>query len=245
MRIPRHHVTVPLRLNTEVELDADSAHYLGKVLRLGAGQPLMLFNGRDGEFLGEISAVSKKQLRVLLTQQLPPCQADPVLPVHIGVGLSRGERMDFIVQKATELGVNTITPLFTEHGEVRLDEDRAGKRQAHWQKVAISACEQSTRCQVPEIARPMSLPDWLSQIQHRNGGCFVLDHRQQAGFPRDPKPAAVTLLSGPEGGLSTMELDLAINQHGFQPVRLGPRVLRTETAPLAALSLVQMLWGDF
>lgn len=243
MRISRHHVNTPLCLDTEIDLDPETAHYLSKVLRLGTGHPLILFNGRDGEFLGELTAVSKRQVRVLLRQQLPPCQADPVLPVHIGVGLSRGERMDFLIQKATELGVSTITPLFTEHCEVRLDEDRAGKRQAHWQKVAISACEQSTRCRVPEIALPASLPDWLA-LPHE-GECFVLDHRQSSGFPANIQPAAVTLLSGPEGGLSAAEIDLAVTRHGFRPLRLGPRVLRTETAPLAALSVVQALWGDF
>jgi len=171
------------------------------------------------------------------------------LPFILGWGSRAGSAWIFSSRrpKATELGVSSITPLFTERCEVRLNDDRAGKRQQHWQRVAISACEQSTRCSVPEIALPVALGEWLGLNHTQNQGncCFVLDHRQQAGFPRALEPTAVTLLSGPEGGLSEVELDLATSEHGFQPIRLGPRVLRTETAPLAALSIVQSLWGDF
>ncbi|MEX1198770.1 MAG: 16S rRNA (uracil(1498)-N(3))-methyltransferase [Pseudohongiellaceae bacterium] len=242
MRIPRVYLPQPLRINESLELSGEVAHYIGTVLRLKAGATVALFNGDDGECLAELQDISKKQAR-LLPRETVENHADPVLPVHIGIGLSRGDRMDIVIQKCTELGVTSVTPLFTERCEVKLDERRAEKRQAHWQKVAVSATEQSGRCRVPTVHDPLSLADWLRQP--RSGCSLVLDPRAETRLtlPPDRGPEPVTLLSGPEGGLTDEEVRLA-SDSGFTPATLGPRILRTETAPLAAVSILQYLAGD-
>lgn len=242
MRIPRVFIPEPLLIGQPLELSGDIAHYIGTVLRLKAGNTVALFNGDDGEFLAELQDVSKKQAR-LLPREAVDNHADPTLPVHIGIGLSRGDRMDTVIQKSTELGVSRVTPLFTERCEVKLDERRAAKRQAHWQKVAISATEQSGRCRVPVIEAPLAMTDWL-QLSHP-GCCLVLDPYAQARLTLSPDhgQGPVTLLSGPEGGLTDEEIRAAAGQ-GFLPMTLGPRILRTETAPLAAVSILQYLVGD-
>ena len=240
MRLSRLYCGSDLSAEALLTLGEDHAHYLGKVLRVKPGQMLALFNGRDGEFSGEIISIGKRDLQVKLGSA---CNRQPeqLLPVHIGLGLSRGERMDYAIQKATELGVTHITPLFTEFSEVRLDSDRADKRTSHWQKVAISASEQCGRCTVPEIVNPIPLNEWISQVPRGQG--FTLDHTGTAGFIGD-RPPVVFLLIGPEGGTSDEEKQLA-NRAGFTMVRLGPRVLRTETAPVVALTALQLRWGDF
>jgi 16S rRNA (uracil1498-N3)-methyltransferase len=166
---------------------------------------------------------------------------DSALPVHIGLGLSRGERMDYAIQKATELGVHSVTPLFTEHSEVRLSSERADKRSIHWQKVAVSASEQCGRCTVPEVHNPLELAEWVKQVPAGQG--FLLDHSGETGF-KGNAPEQVFLLIGPEGGISATEKALALAA-GFNCVRLGPRILRTETAPVVALTALQLQWGDF
>ena len=239
MRLSRLYCESNLGAEALLTLGEDHAHYLGKVLRVKPGHQLVLFNGTHGEFDAEVISIGKRELQVTLGN----CQRQPeqLLPVHIGLGLSRGERMDYAIQKATELGVTHITPLFTEFSEVRLDSDRADKRIAHWQKVAISASEQCGRCTVPEIFNPMPVKEWVSQVPRGQG--FMLDHTGTAGFTGD-RPAVVYLLIGPEGGTSNDEKQLA-NYAGFTMVRLGPRVLRTETAPVVALTALQLRWGDF
>lgn len=243
MRIPRVYLSHPLRINEPLELSGDIAHYIGTVLRLKAGSTVALFNGDDGEFLAELQDVSKKHAR-LLPRETVENRADPRLPIHIGIGLSRGDRMDIVIQKSTELGVSRVTPLFTERCEVKLDDRRAAKRQAHWQKVAVSATEQSGRCKVPVIEAPTLMSDWLQQPHP--GCCLVLDPYAKARLtlPPDHGRSPVTLLSGPEGGLTEEEVRAATRQ-GFTPMTLGPRILRTETAPLAAISILQYLAGDF
>ena len=242
MRIPRIYCPAALSESLLLSLDTEIANYIGKVLRMSVGDRLSLFNGQDGEFSAELVSLSRHSIEVRLGVAVA-CQADPALHVHIGLGLSRGERMDYAVQKATELGVAEITPLFSERCEVKLAEDRAGKRLQHWRKVAISACEQSGRCQVPQLHAPVTLGEWLQA--RREGGCFVLDQHGSQGFPRHASTfSQITLLSGPEGGLTEQEVAQA-EAAGFIRVKLGARILRTETAPLVALSLVQHLWGDF
>jgi 16S rRNA (uracil1498-N3)-methyltransferase len=239
MRLSRLYCESDLGEDALLTLGEDHAHYLGKVLRVKPGHKLVLFNGRDGEFTAEVISIGKRDLQL----KLGSCQRHPeqLLPVHIGLGLSRGERMDYAIQKATELGVTHVTPLFTEHSEVRLDADRADKRTSHWQKVAISASEQSGRCTVPVINNPVPVKDWISQVPQGQG--FTLDHTGTAGFVGE-RPPAVFLLIGPEGGTSDDEKQQA-NDAGFTLVRLGPRVLRTETAPVVALTALQLRWGDF
>lgn len=232
-------------------LRGDAAHYLGTVLRARVGQPVAVFNGRDGEFHGEIAAVRKREVDIVL-EPGPVVAPETLLTVHIGLGLSRGERMDYAVQKATELGVTDITPLFTEFSEVKLDAARAQKRTDHWQKIAVSASEQCGRCHVPTIHTPAALSEWVASV--RDTTAFLLDHNGAPGFSaaagRDSsdteseRPDAIALLIGPEGGISENESALALAAN-FKAVRLGPRILRTETAPVVALTALQLLWGDF
>ena len=186
------------------------------------------------------TAVSKKQLSVLV-QGFIASDTDSALQVHLGQCLSRGERMDYAIQKATELGVTQLTPLFSERCEVRLNTERLNKRTQHWQQVAVSASEQSLRCSVPAVESAQHLTNWVSSIQADLK--LVLDPRAAQPLSSFAAPTSVALLIGPEGGLSDQEVAQAAAA-GFLPIALGPRVLRTETAPIAALSLLQYLWGD-
>ena len=241
MRVSRVHTPCALNEGMQLVLDDDTAHYLSKVLRLRPQDRVSLFNALDGEFEGVIQQVGKRSVTVQLEDQVP-CLANPTLAIHLGLGLSRGERMDYAIQKATEAGVSSITPLMTERCEVRLNEERKESRVTHWEKVAISACEQGGRTQIPLIHSPQILSDWLALP--RPGRAFVLDFSGQSGLPREKAPEAVTFFIGPEGGLSTDEVKAAMAA-GFECLRLGPRVLRTETAPVVAIALAQQLWGDY
>lgn len=241
MRLSRIHTPQTLITGSTVQLADDAAHYVGKVLRLRAGEMLALFNGNDGEHLCKIVGVEKKGVIVQLVSVVQN-SSDPALPIYLGLGLSRGERMDYAIQKATEAGVSSITPLLTERCEVKLKGERVDNRLTHWNRIAISASEQSGRCIVPTLETPVTLQEWL--VRERCGVSFVLDHRGSQGYPGAINPAAVTLLVGPEGGLSDEEVVQA-TRHSFQSVRLGPRVLRTETAPVIAIALAHYLWGDF
>ncbi len=241
MRLSRIHTPQTLTAGATLQLAEEAAHYVGKVLRLRSGDMLTLFNGHDGEHLAEVVGVDKKSVTVRLVNTVQN-RADPVLPIHLGLGLSRGERMDYAIQKATEAGVSSIIPLLTERCEVKLKGERVDNRLSHWTRIAISACEQSGRCVVPVVETPLPLSEWL--VRTRVGVSFVLDHHGPLGFPGTSNPEAVTLLIGPEGGLSDEEVTAA-QGHGFQAVRLGPRVLRTETAPVIAIAIAQQLWGDY
>jgi 16S rRNA (uracil1498-N3)-methyltransferase len=241
MRLSRIYTTQSLSPNISLELGDEPAHYISKVLRLRPGDELLLFNGTDGEYLAQIHTVEKKSLTLRLHERRANA-SDPLLAIHLGLGLSRGERMDYAIQKATEAGVGSITPLFTERCEVKLKQDRIENRLQHWERIAISACEQSGRCRIPIIHTPLSLGDWLAKPVIGTG--FVLDHKGTDCFASTQHPDAVTLLIGPEGGLTQAEIDQATSC-GFQPTRLGPRVLRTETAPLIAIAIIQHLWGDY
>lgn len=240
MRLSRIYTTQALHSGASVVLEDDVAHYLGKVLRLRPGEQVALFNGRDGEHLAELTHVDKRTVTVQLLA-VRECHADPQLRIHLGLGLSRGERMDYAVQKATEAGVTTITPLLSERCEVKIKGERVDNRLQHLERIAISACEQSGRCAVPDVLAPVSLQEWLGR--ERQGACFVLDHRGAFCMTAASAPTDVTLLIGPEGGLSDAEVQAA-GAAGFLSVRLGPRVLRTETAPVVAIALAQYLWGD-
>lgn len=224
----------------QLELSESVAQHALKVLRMREGERLRLFNGQGLEFLAELLPASRRSAQARLLESIPQ-HSESSLRIELGQALSRGERMDFAIQKATELGCAQITPLFTERCEVRLDAQRQDKRQRHWQQIAISACEQSQRQVIPEIAHPVPLQDWLSDCQADLK--LVLDPHQALSLGEHPRPQSIALLIGPEGGLSAEEIELARNQ-GFLPLTLGPRVLRTETAPVAACAILQYLWGD-
>ncbi|MGA6098135.1 16S rRNA (uracil(1498)-N(3))-methyltransferase [Stutzerimonas marianensis] len=238
MRMSRFFIDAPLALGV-VALPEASAHYISRVLRLNQGAAVQLFDGSGMEFLGELIEVGKRQVSVNLHEQFAG-QPEPRLQIHLGQGLSRGERMDWAIQKATELGVAQITPIISERCEVRLNDERADKRLAHWRQVAISACEQCGRSVIPVIHAPRPLPQWLPV----EADLKLVLHPVAEPLSTHPSPGALAFLIGPEGGLSEDEVKQAM-QAGFHPARLGPRVLRTETAPVVALSVAQQLWGDF
>lgn len=239
MRLSRFFIDAPLSLGQH-ELPEAQAHYIGRVLRLSAGDVVQLFDGTGQEFLGELVDVGKKAVRVDLREPLPG-QAESPLRVHLGQGLSRGERMDWAIQKATELGVAQISPIVSERCEVRLKDERADKRLAHWRQVAISACEQCGRSVLPVIHPPVTLADWQRQVE---ADLKLVLHPVAEPLASHARPRSLAFLIGPEGGLTEAEVDAA-KAAGFHAARLGPRVLRTETAPVVALSVAQQLWGDF
>jgi len=240
MRISRIFCPYPLAPNVELVLEGQTAHYLTKVLRLSVAAPLVLFNGNGSEYAATVTHVDKKTCTVLPGAESQPA-VESALHTVLGLGISRGERMDYAIQKATELGVNVIAPLFTEHCEVRLNDERKEKRQEHWQQVAISACEQSGRVRVPQVLAPQALASWVKSKPAEL--CLVLDHHHTAKLEGSKPAGGVALLIGPEGGLAPAEIQVALAA-GFKGIALGKRVLRTETAPVAALSVLQYLWEE-
>ena len=239
MRLSRFFIDAPLSLGQH-ELPEAQAHYIGRVLRHAAGDAVQLFDGSGQEYLGALIEVGKKAVRVELREQLAG-QAESPLRIHLGQGLSRGERMDWAIQKATELGVSEITPIVSERCEVRLKDERADKRLAHWRQVAISACEQCGRSVLPVIHAPITLAEWQAHVQAE---LKLVLHPVAAPLESHARPHNLAFLIGPEGGLSEAEVEQA-KAAGFHAARLGPRVLRTETAPVVALAVAQQLWGDF
>jgi len=240
VRVSRFYLDTPLS-EGEQTLTGDVAHYIGRVLRLGPGAKVQIFNGSGEEWPGEVMAAGKREVLVKL-QAAVAGMAESPLHTHLGQTMSRGERMDWAIQKAVELGVSEITPLFTERCEVKLQGERADKRQAHWQQVAVSACEQCGRSVVPTVHPPTNLQEWMGQLDSELK--LVLHHRTEQDLDQLPPPASLALLIGPEGGLSAAEIQQA-ETAGFIAARFGPRVLRTETAPVVALSMAQQRWGDF
>ncbi|MEX2469364.1 MAG: 16S rRNA (uracil(1498)-N(3))-methyltransferase, partial [Pseudohongiellaceae bacterium] len=240
MRVSRVFVEVGLAPGDTLTLDRETSHYLASVLRLQRGDPVRVFNGRDGEFSAEITAVSRQAVSLALGERLRDAAPSP-LHIHLALGLSRGDRMDFAIQKATELGVGAITPLYSEFGEVRIKQAaRLENKLRHWRRIAVSACEQSGRLQVPEIAAPQALAEWLQTP--RQGLRLLLDPSGVAALGAQPTAEHIALVIGPEGGFSPGELALAAEQD-YTLVHLGPRILRTETAPVAALSVLQYCYG--
>ena len=240
MRISRFYLPQALSPGATVRLDGDSAHYLRTVLRLKNGAELTVFNGEGGEFPAIVVEAHKEAVSVALGE-FKPAEAESPLHTHLGLGVSRGERMDLAIQKAVELGVSAITPLLTERCVVRLDEDRKEQRLRHWRKVVQNACEQCGRNRLPPLHEPVSLEDWA---ENQSGLRLFLDPygaHSLRGLPRPSEP--IRLLSGPEGGFAEHERQSALAA-GFIGLRLGPRVLRTETAALAALAAIQTVWGD-
>lgn len=243
MRIPRIYQTsmVPWQLGAEIELDPEAAHHVGRVLRMSAGQPIELFNGDGHNYAATITTIAKRGISVKIVEVAPNPTESP-LQVHLAQGISRGERMDFVLQKSVELGVYEITPLFTERCTVKLSGERLLKKQQQWQRIVISACEQSGRSFVPKVNLPLSMQQWLAQLP--KGLRLTLDPYATEPLQQlTEHPKQLTLLIGPEGGLTEDEVALA-SAHHFLPVHLGPRVLRTETAALTALSVIQYQFGD-
>lgn len=243
MRTPRVFHSSPLKGKERVALDPGAAKHLSTVLRLKAGAPLMLFDGSGFEFQGSIDQADKKNVWVTLSGMHGPAVESP-LQVTLAQGVSRGERMDYTVQKAVELGIAAIAPVLMERSVVKLDQDGGAKKREHWQGVAIGACEQSGRVRVPEVQAPLPLANFLADLP-QVGLKLLLDPLGGSTANVLPRPSdgKVLLLVGPEGGLSENERNLTARV-GFVGLKLGPRILRTETAALVALSLLQSQWGD-
>ncbi len=241
MATPRVFTDQALAEGAETALEPGPSHHLLKVLRLKPGAGLRLFNGRGGSFAAVLAGSRGQEARVAVGDFAPADHESP-LAIELAIGVSRGERMDWVVQKAVELGVAAIRPLVTERTEVRLSGERRVKKLDHWRQIAIAACEQCGRNRLPAIDAPQLLADWLPGAA---GLRLVLAPEATAALARVEveAPDAITLLIGPEGGLAAAEIDAAIAA-GFRAVGLGPRVLRTETAPLAALAICQARWGD-
>lgn len=233
---------VPLNEHAIIRLDENASHHLARVLRATMGDSIFLFNGNGNEYAAVIKHIDKKSVEVEITNE-KLCRNESPIAISLAQGIARGEKMDFIVQKAVELGVNQIFPLVTERCNVKLKGEREDKRLQHWQSVAISASEQCGRCLIPEVHAPRKLETWLSQI--KADICFVLSPHVEntLSLRKTTVVSSVALLIGPEGGLSEHEISVAI-QIGFQPLKLGPRILRTETATIAALTAMQVKFGD-
>lgn len=240
MRITRIHVTGPLHAGARIQLPPEAAHHAVVVLRLRPGALLELFDGTGGSHRGRITAMGKRTAEVQL-ESFDDGGREAPLPVTLVQAVSRGQHMDYTLQKAVELGVADIVPVLAARSNVRLDEARAERRLEHWRRIVIGACEQCGRNSVPGVTPPQTLESWLQEPPV--GTCLVLDPDAEQGLAAVTRPAALTLLSGPEGGLAPEELHMA-QDRGWRRVRLGPRILRTETAAVAALAACQALWGD-
>ncbi|MCL2523271.1 MAG: 16S rRNA (uracil(1498)-N(3))-methyltransferase [Betaproteobacteria bacterium] len=241
MNFPRFYCREALAPGARVELPAPVARHAARVLRLPPGAPMILFDGRGGEYLAHIERIERDRVLAGLADWREVERESP-LAVTLVQALQAGEKMDFTVQKAVELGVRDIVPVMSRRSVMRLSGDRAGRRVAHWQGVAAAACEQCGRNQVPLVAPLEKLENWLARPA--DGALRLMLAPQAERTLADLPPAnKVQLLIGGEGGLAPQEV-VAAELAGFQAVRLGPRVLRTETAGLAALAALQLLWGD-
>ncbi len=239
------HVGACLGPGTQVELPRELAHHLGRVLRLADGAMLSLFDGSGPAWLARLRLSHSGPATADIVDAIDDDRESP-LRVVLGQGLSSGDRMDITVQKAVELGVSGIAPLATARAVVKLSGDRADRRREHWQRIAIAACEQCRRSTVPSVSSVRPLRDWLASLPP-DAPKWLLCARDGQRLAELPPPTQGTtgfLLAGPEGGFSEEERALAV-EAGFLPVRLGPRVLRTETAAMTALAAMQTLWGDF
>jgi 16S rRNA (uracil1498-N3)-methyltransferase len=243
MRTIRIHVDQPLAAGSELDLPTQAAEHVARVLRMAPGDPLVLFNGDGCDYQAAILAVGKREVAVRVEQARAVANESP-LRLVLAQGVARGEKMDLIVQKATELGVARIVPLLTERSEVKLDAARAEKRLAHWRAVAASACEQSGRARVPALEPTQPLQAWLDGLAGDGALRLALlpEATRQAGALRFSEAGGL-LVVGPEGGLGERDV-AALDAAGFDGLRLGPRILRTETAGLAALAALQALHGD-
>ena len=242
MRLTRIYSEGPLTNGAVVSLSSAGAYHVSRVLRMRPGAPLIVFDGTGVDYPSEIVEVDGDNVSVQLRNQTPGTGESP-LKITLVQGISRGERMDWTLQKATELGVVGVAPVLTARSVVRLDEKQAAKKQAHWRAIVVGACEQCGRSKVPSVSAPVQLRDYFANVR-KDGMRLVLSPSAPASLAGIASlPSKVDLLIGPEGGLDDDEISAA-QKAGFMPVRLGPRVLRTETAGVVALTVLQALWGD-
>jgi 16S rRNA (uracil1498-N3)-methyltransferase len=244
MRLTRIHVPGPLAAGSEIALPAQAGEHLTRVLRLAAGAPFVMFDGRGGEYAAELSGGGKQVRARILSHD--PVERESPLDITLLQGVARGERMDLIVQKATELGVARIVPVLAERSVVKVDAKQRERKREHWQSIVVSACEQCGRNRVPSVADPLPLGDALGALPAGGTRCLLAADGSDSLSTVATRSAGsnLVLLIGPEGGLASVEQTFA-RSHGFIACRLGPRIMRTETAGLAALATLQAVAGDF
>lgn len=244
MRRTRVYYPHSLIQHEKITLDAIASHHLLHVLRKKIGDIIFLFDGEDAEYACTLVEINKKNIVAQVGKKFFPNTESPLL-IHLGQAISRGDRMDYAIQKSVELGIFSITPLITEFCQVTLSDDRMEKRIAHWQAIAVSAAEQSGRCAVPQVHMPVHFNDWVHHATSSTMDIKLICCPRQdetTDFPSvAPKNIALTI--GPEGGLSDLEIKQALSKH-FVLFSLGPRILRTETAATVAITLLQQKWGD-
>ena len=241
MRVPRIYHPEMIVAGSEIALSEEAANHVGRVLRMGAGQAIQLFDGTNQMFDAQITRADKKSVQVSILRGELDDRESP-LHIHLGQVMSRGEKMEFTIQKSIELGVSLITPLFSERCGVKLDAERLNKKLQQWQKIAVAACEQCGRNRVPEIRPVMDLEAWCAEEEQ--GLKLNLHPRASASINTLPLPVErVRLLIGPEGGLSAEEIAMTA-RYQFTDILLGPRVLRTETTALTAITALQVRFGD-
>jgi 16S rRNA (uracil1498-N3)-methyltransferase len=245
MRLTRVHVAGPLTSGTRITLEGNAASHITRVLRLRVGAALVLFDGSGGEYEASIDKAHGGTVTVAIGEHRAIERESP-LALTLAQGVSRGERMDLVVQKATELGVTHLVPVLTERSIVRLTAQQSDRKVNHWRAIAIAACEQCGRNRLPSVAAPVALAAFLREAPGAAAGgtrLLLSPEGTTALKLGHPRPTALTVLIGPEGGLTDEEEQAAVAA-GFSAVRLGPRVLRTETAAIAALALLQREFGD-
>ena len=241
MRLTRVYVEQPLVAGKSCVLEGSAANHIMRVLRLRDGDALTLFDGRGGEYSARITGFRRDSVQAEV-QEHRDVERESRLDLTLAQGISRGERMDWVMQKATELGVARIVPVITERTVVKLDARQGERKVEHWRAIVIAACEQSGRNRVPDVAAPRAFHELLRKDEHA-GRKLLLSPLGTLNARDLTLAGAATLLVGPEGGLSQDEQELAIGA-GFEQVRMGPRVLRTETAAIAALAILQHDFGD-
>lgn len=240
--MPRFYLPDPLHADTIISLPEASAHHAARVLRLSAGDAVTLFDGSGAEWPASISHIDRRAVEVHVHHAVPVERESP-LRITLAQGISSGERMDYTLQKAVELGITAIQPIACARSVVKLAGERADKRRSHWQNLVIAACEQCGRNRIPAVAAIAPLTSWLAQPDSTATRLMFAPEADHT-LHNLPRPAGpVIMLAGPEGGFAPHEYTAALAA-GFIPIRLGPRVLRTETAALAALAALQTLWGD-
>jgi 16S rRNA (uracil1498-N3)-methyltransferase len=234
-----------LELKHIVELEAQTHIHATKVLRLKVDDQFALFNGDGFDYVAKVIEISKHKTTVEIINQYEVNHESP-LKITLAQGLAAGDKMDWIIQKAVELGVHTIQPLLTERSIIKLDRERADKKLEHWKTVVISACEQTGRSTIPDVLSPIQLNYWLGEETLKTDHLkLILTPSKAQNINQLDKPSnSIVFMVGPEGGFSEKEMALALNQ-SFIPVNFGQRILRTETASIVALSILQNLWGDF
>ncbi len=243
MRVSRLYIDRSLNRGQTIELDDESGHYLRSVLRLKKQAQVILFNGLGGEYRCTLLEVSRKRVRINIDEKIARSVESP-LEVSIGMGISRGDRMDMAVQKSVELGVNHISPIITQRCNVMIKAEKAEQKLKHWQKIAQHAAEQCGRTVVPQINPIVTFASWIETEFSEALKIFLDPYAEKPLTQLENQHTKVVLLTGSEGGFCEQEKKIAIDRQ-FIPIRLGQRILRTETASLAALSAVQLLWGDF